>query len=514
MRFRGSDKEMFGFETVSCETIIPCKPKGIGTPRPNPDCHAVQGVYSMFFYLYKSTLGSKFFPNRFISDDPLKVGGGGVFRRAVRRISVVMTIACLATSSIACNPSTGSSDPDNQPGPDPIDDDPCKQVADEWRQIWKTRIETVSLQGPTPETNITDIWGTARDNIFAVGFEGMILHFDGETWTRMESTTDEDIQGIWGYALYDEQGETTRIDVFAAGDKGTILRYDGTAWQAQPVISDPDPQDPDPQPVIDSLHAIWGVAASGPNPDQHPTVIAVGANGLIVKWEASVAEFREMRRAESFEYPCDTGTCTRTRYIRWSPERLGGVFASQSGSFIVVGNNGTIMELNADSWQRILIPGFTTHLNGVWGRGSQEVFAVGTAGTIMRRNSSGVWENLKAIAAGNGGHFAVPSVYLRSSWAFYQTKCGPIPEGQTDPTDTSWGFFAGWDRKLYLLHDKLVCPFGQFDIQRIEGIWGTTPRSEAERTSPDGTEVVCDPVEVFFTGVNGTIIRLMNEQGR
>ena len=50
-------------------------------------------------------------------------------------------------------------------------------------------------------------------------------------------------------------------------------------------------------------------------------------------------------------------------------------------------------------------------------------------------------------------------------------------------------------------------------MERLENVWGTAPRNEDERTLPDGG-IVCDPVEVFISGVNGTILRLSNPQGQ
>jgi hypothetical protein len=65
---------------------------------------------------------------------------------------------------------------------------------------------------------------------------------------------------------------------------------------------------------------------------------------------------------------------------------------------------------------------------------------------------------------------------------------------------------------MYLFHDRTICPFGEFDVSRLEGIWGNQPRDETERTYDGGIE--CDQVEVIITGVNGKIYRLINEKGQ
>ena len=48
------------------------------------------------------------------------------------------------------------------------------------------------------------VWGTAPDDIFAVGRQGVVLHFDGETWTQMASSgTSEYLQDVWGSSSND-----------------------------------------------------------------------------------------------------------------------------------------------------------------------------------------------------------------------------------------------------------------------------------------------------------------------
>ncbi len=60
------------------------------------------------------------------------------------------------------------------------------------------------------------LWGSSTSNIFAVGFTGTVLHFDGKVWSRMTSGTTYDLHGVWG---------SSPSDVFAVGNGGTILRY-------------------------------------------------------------------------------------------------------------------------------------------------------------------------------------------------------------------------------------------------------------------------------------------------
>jgi hypothetical protein len=71
-------------------------------------------------------------------------------------------------------------------------------------------------------TWITDVWGTSASDVFVVGAEGVILHYDGGTWIAMNSGFANWLKGVGG---------TSSSDVFAVG-AGTILHFDGSNWSA------------------------------------------------------------------------------------------------------------------------------------------------------------------------------------------------------------------------------------------------------------------------------------------
>jgi hypothetical protein len=418
----------------------------------------------------------------------------------------------LGAGTASCNNDNGNQDGSINDGDPDADLEPCQAAAPVWNAIWTQATEATPLVGTTPDINIMDVWAVSPTDLYAVGFKGSILHYNGQIWTVMDSQTTEDLMGVWGYVIRDANDVVVRTDIFAAGSNGTILRYNGTAWATQRVINDPDPANPKPQPVSGNFHDIWGVPAAGPDISQQPTVIAVGGEGLIARYEATLNEFREMRTP--VENPClcdDAGNCqVCITWERWTPERLGGVYGSDPNFFAAVGNNGVVLQYDGTGWTRQTVAPlggagvFLTHLNGIWGRGQGEMFAVGIDGTVVR-GSAGSWEQLD---------LGLPPVYLRSVWTFSQSRCGPIPDGGTEPTNTSWVIFAGWNGTLLFAHDSIVCALEQqVTSNRLEGMWGYPPRSEADRTLPDGG-IVCDPVEVFIGGVNGTIVHLTDALGQ
>jgi cysteine-rich repeat protein len=72
----------------------------------------------------------------------------------------------------------------------------------------------------TSET-LYGLWGSAPDDVYAVGGYGSILHHDGFAWTSAASPTGVDLRAVSGTAF---------DDIYAAGDDLTLLHYGGASW--------------------------------------------------------------------------------------------------------------------------------------------------------------------------------------------------------------------------------------------------------------------------------------------
>ena len=72
-----------------------------------------------------------------------------------------------------------------------------------------------------PVSSFTAIDGSGGDDVFASGYVGKIYHYDGTSWNEMETPTSN--------ALYDLQ-VLSSTEAYAVGEAGTFLHYDGSKW--------------------------------------------------------------------------------------------------------------------------------------------------------------------------------------------------------------------------------------------------------------------------------------------
>jgi hypothetical protein len=71
-----------------------------------------------------------------------------------------------------------------------------------WDGVSKQAITSYSrialIGGEENGQSVDKLWGYSSSNIYGVGQKGMITHYNGSTWSKLESGTTLDIQDIWG----------------------------------------------------------------------------------------------------------------------------------------------------------------------------------------------------------------------------------------------------------------------------------------------------------------------------
>lgn len=96
--------------------------------------------------------------------------------------------------------------------------------------VWKQQQSGTSIA-------LRSVWASSAKSAWAVGEAGQILHWTGLGWLPQKSPTNETLQGVWG---------TSDTDVWAVGSGGVVLHYDGSAWTKIKL-----------KEVHKSLHALW-----------------------------------------------------------------------------------------------------------------------------------------------------------------------------------------------------------------------------------------------------------------
>ncbi|MGE0086683.1 MAG: WD40/YVTN/BNR-like repeat-containing protein [Desulfococcaceae bacterium] len=193
---------------------------------------------------------------------------------------------------------------------------------------------------------LEDVWGSSGNNVFAVGHKGVIGHYDGEKWGAAESGTNQHLYAIWGPA-------GAESGIFAAG-AGVLMHYDGTRWNEMTVSTgNPDIRD------------IWGENANN--------VYAVGTKGLILHYDGQT--WQKMESGTANHLYGVWGCAPLNPHLRGEPN--GCVFA--------VGSNGVILHYDGSAWQEMAknTNRFILFLESVWGQSPNNVFAAGSDGIIL-----------------------------------------------------------------------------------------------------------------------------------
>lgn len=159
------------------------------------------------------------------------------------------------------------------------------------------------------------IWGTAGNNIYAVGLggaTGTILHYNGGTWSSMASNSAATLYDVWGSGPNDIYAVGT--DYTGGGNSPAILHFDGTTWSAMSGPADV------------ALQAVWGSGAND--------VYAVSYQGTILYKGTA-------RNMGSVAF--DAAACSTNRYIGFASvavTRTGGSVAGASVDYATSDGTG------------------------------------------------------------------------------------------------------------------------------------------------------------------------------
>ncbi|MBN1296054.1 hypothetical protein JXA80_04690 [bacterium] len=107
-------------------------------------------------------------------------------------------------------------------------------------------------------------WGAAADDVWAIGDAGVLLHWDGNTWTQ-EYLSHSFLSDIFGTSANDVRA----IGTIVVGDLiiGMVFRWDGTEWTIEEDYLDP------------TIDCIWGAESDD--------VWIAGGGTVMYHWDGS-----------------------------------------------------------------------------------------------------------------------------------------------------------------------------------------------------------------------------------
>ena len=305
--------------------------------------------------------------------------------------------------------------------------------------------------------NLKSVWGSASNDVFAVGSNGVILHYDGATWTKMGTATTANLEAVSGNAAN---------NVAAAGIAGTFLSYKGTSWLSTGSSSNHNLSgvwsssssesfvvgengtilqcdDRECSPMVSStilpLNAIWGVSFTDILLPKRAIKFAVGADGIILhydgtKWTKMESSSKEhlysvwgIASNDVFAAGAN-GTILHYNGTSWTKMPVGTIknFWAIGGTYndymFAVGDEGNLFRYDGSTWSEIE-SGTAYPLQGVWVSPSNDVFAVGAGGKII------FYKNIPPTAA-----FVVnkPSGYTTETFSFDASASSDVEDGKGD----------------------------------------------------------------------------------
>lgn len=254
---------------------------------------------------------------------------------------------------------------------------------------------------------LLSVWGTSASNVWSVGADPgdgggpMVMHYDGATWTRLETGATGDLWWVTGFAggplfmggagglaLRYEDGAFTKLEtpgtgtvfglwgadeehVWAVGGAGQtasggfVWRWDGAAWTDEASL---------PQAIRDgaTLFKVWGRSSTD--------LRIVGSGGRVLDFDGQA--FTE----------------------RVSPAGGETLFTVSGNDDRAIAVGGSIIAEQAGDgeWKDVGLAG-APRLNGVTVRG-EEAYAVGVTGAVLKREIAGWSEVATGLEVYNDLH--------------------------------------------------------------------------------------------------------------
>jgi len=293
---------------------------------------------------------------------------------------------------------------------------------------------------------LTGVWGTSANDVWVTGANGTLRHWTGSGWTAVDTGNTLWLQAVWGLA---------QNDVWAVGWGDETLHFDGTKWTNVPGPS---------TSTLDILESVWGSATND-------VWAAGGAHGWVQHW--------------------DGHTWTQINPGVIGDAELHGVTGTGAGD-VWVGGYDLIKHWNGSGWSTGWTSnrngnGPTTAIFGVAASGPSEAWAVGRgefSGASVLRFDGQSWAgfpgNLAEELHGIGVLAPGQALAVGQSGASQRITVGAPPvrlgSGTFDGLNAIWGSSASdiWAVGGYSYYPATGGKLQHWDGQKWSGVPSAT----------------------------------------
>jgi hypothetical protein len=216
--------------------------------------------------------------------------------------------------------------------------------------------------------NLYDLWGPSWTDVYGVGMDGAIAHFNGYSWQIQQTPVDATLRGVHGADGL----------VWGVGDGGSVVRFNGTIWEEVDY------------PKTKNLRGVWSSAStfvvvvgeyvvdffdgdvwsSMPGSTGHRFEAVYGVNSQNI-W--AVGEYGKIIRYQNGTWQTQPGPTSNT---------LRDVWASSPSNVWAVGDSGTVIHYDGSEWT-VVESGTLNKLNSIYGLAEDDIYVVGNKGVVL-----------------------------------------------------------------------------------------------------------------------------------
>ncbi|AKV04759.1 Type IV fimbrial biogenesis protein PilY1 [Labilithrix luteola] len=261
-----------------------------------------------------------------------------------------------------------------------------------------------------PQAVLTAVWGSGKTDVWAVGSNGTIMHFDGTAWKAMPAGIPVTFNAVWG---------SGPNDVWAACGPNVLFHSEGmhgasATWTNTPLTTE--------ETRRGRAYTIWGTSPNDIRIGGEPAEMndpetgvystfnlmrrTAGDAGPSWKFIEGVAAIHGIWGSSADDVWMIADNSEDVPWMRamilhgtkagdgadesWTPVDsqssvvLDGIWGSSANDVWAVGDQGTIRHFSggAARWDIVASP-TSARLHAVWGSSARDVWAVGDSGTIL-----------------------------------------------------------------------------------------------------------------------------------